>query len=194
MNLTDHLVALQVVVPLLAAPLIVLLQARLAWAVAALTSIMALIIAIVLTVGVLDGIEHQYLMGSWPAPYGIELGVDALSAVVLLIVTGASSCALLAGFHSLDTQIEPARQPLFYAAWVLALAGLSGICGSGRCFQYFCVYGNFLAGQLCTHCWWSRQKSAARSIQIYCYGYHWCNVLPDWCGADLHDDGHTQPG
>ena len=76
-------------------------------------------------------------MGCWPAPFGIELVVDAFSALLLLIVTGASSLALLAGAQSLDKDIDPTRQPLFYAAWLLALAGLAGILVTGDAFNIF---------------------------------------------------------
>ncbi len=138
MNPSEHLAALQVVVPLLAAPIVVLLRGqRLAWAAATATSLMAFIIAIALTLGVLNGQDFQYFMGSWPAPYGIELKVDALSAVVLLIVTGASTAALFAAYHSIDAQIARSRQALFYAAWILALAGLSGIAVSADAFNIF---------------------------------------------------------
>ncbi|GGA73402.1 cation:proton antiporter [Neiella marina] len=138
MNLTEHLAALQVVVPLLAAPVIVLLQGkRLAWAATTATSVMAFIIAVALTVGVMNGQDFQYFMGSWDAPYGIELRVDALSALVLLVVTGASTVALLAAYHSVESQVETERQPLFYAAWVLALAGLTGITVAADAFNIF---------------------------------------------------------
>jgi multicomponent Na+:H+ antiporter subunit D len=123
---------------MLSAPLVLLLQPRgLAWAAATVASAFAFAIAIVLTLGVLDGNNFSYDMGSWPAPYGIELGVDAFSAIVLLVVTGASALALLAGFHTLDAEIETERQPLFYAAWLLALAGLNGILVSADAFNIF---------------------------------------------------------
>lgn len=138
MNPNDHLAALQVVIPLLATPLVVLLRShRLAWATTTLTSLMAFIIAIALTMGVMSGHDYQYFMGSWPAPYGIELRVDALSALILLIITGASTFALFAAYHSIDDQIGSHRQPLFYAAWLLALAGLSGIAVAGDAFNIF---------------------------------------------------------
>jgi multicomponent Na+:H+ antiporter subunit D len=111
--------------------------AGLARAAATAASLFAFAIAIAMTIGVLDGHTYTYRMGSWPAPYGIELAVDRFSALLLLIVTGASSIALLAGRRSVDADIDESRQPLFYAAWLLALAGLSGIPVSADAFNIF---------------------------------------------------------
>lgn len=136
--INEHLSALQVIVPLLSAPIVVLLRPRgLAWATATAASLMAFAIAVALTIGVRDGQSFAYLMGSWAAPYGIELGVDAFSAILLLIITGASSLALLGAFRSLGAQVELDRQPLFYSAWLLALAGLLGIVVSADAFNIF---------------------------------------------------------
>ena len=127
-TLQPHLPALQVIVPMLSAPLVVLMkQRRLCWAATTLASLCAFAIAIALCIGVLADHNLRYLMGSWEAPWGIELEVDAFSALLLLIVNAASSLALLAGYASLDAEIESERQPLFYAAWLLALSGLAGI-------------------------------------------------------------------
>jgi len=138
MSLVQHLSALQVVVPLLSAPLIVLLRPPgLAWAAATATSLMAFTIAIALAIGVSNGNNFAYEMGSWPAPYGITLGVDAFSAILLLITTGASSFALVGGKRSIDSQVEASRQPLFYSAWLLLLAGLVGIVVATDAFNIF---------------------------------------------------------
>lgn len=138
MNLTPHLPALQVVVPMLSASLVVLMRVRwIAWATTTLVSMLAFAIAIAMTTGVMAGKEFNYLMGSWPAPYGIELNIDSFSVIVLLIITGASTMALLAGRQSLDAQIELERQPLFYSAWLLALAGLVGIVVTADAFNIF---------------------------------------------------------
>lgn len=138
MILAEHLPALQVVVPLLAAPLVVLMRVRgMAWAAAVASSAMALAIAIALTNAVLHGDSVVYLMGSWPAPYGIELRVTTFSALLLLIVTGASTVTLVAGRNSIDAEIEHHRQPLFYAAWMLAVAGFVGIAVAGDAFNIF---------------------------------------------------------
>ena len=123
---------------MLSAPLVMLLKpSGLARAAATAASLFAFAIAIALTMGVLDGKTFTYRMGSWPAPYGIELSVDRFSALLLLIVTGASTFALLAGRHSIDDDIDASRQPLFYSAWLLALAGLSGIPVAADAFNIF---------------------------------------------------------
>ncbi len=137
-SLEQHLPALQVSVPMLIAPIAVLLRPRgLAWAAAMVASLMAFAIAVGLTQGVLTGQVFGYAMGGWEAPYGIELRVDAFSALLLLIVSGASSLTLLAGRASIDRAIEPDRQPLFYSAWLLVLSGLAGILVSADAFNIF---------------------------------------------------------
>lgn len=133
-----HLPVLQVVVPLLIAPLVILMQPRgLAWGATTAASVMAFLIAIQLAAGVLGGNEFYYELGGWQAPYGIALAVDSFSALLLLIVTGGSTIALLAGKTSLDQQIEGPRQPLFFSAWLLVLAGLSGILVAADAFNIF---------------------------------------------------------
>ena len=137
-GIAQHLPALQVVVPMLVAPLVILLQPRgLAWAACTAASVLAFGISVELTRMVLAYGPVTYAMGSWPAPYGIELRVDALSALLLLVVSGASTFALVSGRESLDAQIESERQPFFYAAWLLALAGLSGIVVAADAFNIF---------------------------------------------------------
>ena len=138
MILTHHLPILQVVVPLLTAPLVVLLRVRgLAWAAATSASLFSFAIAVRLTQIVVEQGTVTYLMGSWPAPYGIELSITAFTTLLLLIVTGSSSFSLLAARHSVDDQLDQGRQPFFYAAWLLAVAGLLGIVVAGDAFNIF---------------------------------------------------------
>ncbi len=138
MDFLSHLPALQVIVPMLSAPLIILLQPRgLAWAGATAAALASFAIAVALTIAVLGGQTQVYAMGGWPAPYGIELAVDQFSALILLVVTGAGAGALLAARPSIDQQIEPERQPLFYSAWLLAMSGLAGIVVAADAFNIF---------------------------------------------------------
>ena len=138
MDLTPHLPALQVIVPMLCAPLILLLKPRgLAWAGATAVALLSFAIALNMALATAGGAYFGYDMGGWQAPYGIELSVGAFSSLVLLIVTGAAAAAMLAGRRSVDRQIEAERQPLFYSAWLLALAGLVGIAVSADAFNIF---------------------------------------------------------
>ena len=137
-GIVQHLPALQVVVPLLMVPFIVLLRPRgLAWAAATATSLLAFAISVELTMLVLDGASMSYQMGSWPAPYGIELRVDSLSALLLLAITGASSVVLAGGRAYFDKLLSEERQPFYFAAWMLAVAGLAGIVVSADAFNIF---------------------------------------------------------
>lgn len=133
-----HLPALQVIVPLMTAPLAVLMpDRRLSWSIATAASLCALAIAIALVGEVRAHGNVVYEMGSWAPPYGIALGIDAMSALLLLVVTGASSFGLLASATSLSTEVGDERQPYFYAAWLLALSGLCGILVTADAFNIF---------------------------------------------------------
>lgn len=134
----EHLPAILVVAPLICAPLAVLMMSRgLAWVIATVASTFAFLCAVLLTQQVMGGHTVDYAMGGWPAPYGIALQVDALSAIMLLVVSGASTLALLAGFKSIEQQIQLHRQPLFFGAWLLALSGLLGILVTADAFNVF---------------------------------------------------------
>lgn len=138
MSIAEHWPALQVVLPLLAAPMVMLLRGTtLPWLTALATSFMAFAIAVSMASTVLQGEVLVYAMGSWPAPFGIELRIDALSALMLLVVTGASSVTLIVARHSLTAELEAERHMLFYAAWLLLLAGMSGILVTGDAFNIF---------------------------------------------------------
>jgi multicomponent Na+:H+ antiporter subunit D len=137
-TLVAHLPVLQVLVPLGTAPLVMLLRPRgLAWMAATAASLCAFGVAIGITDEVRQLGSIGYHVGGWPAPYGIEISVDAFSALLLLILTGASSVALLMARGSVDAEVPEGRQHLFYTAWLLALAGFSGILVSGDAFNIF---------------------------------------------------------
>ena len=137
-SISTHLPILQVLVPLLTASVTALLhQHKLAWSAATAASVFAFAIAVELASVSMSGEILRYDLGGWPAPYGIELVVDAFSALLLLIITGASSIALLLARNSLELEVAPQRQHLFYTAWLLALAGLIGIVVSGDAFNIF---------------------------------------------------------
>jgi multicomponent Na+:H+ antiporter subunit D len=133
-----HLPVLQIVVPLLAAPLCVLIKARrrvLAWSIAVcwLTFLMASRLLHLVT-------EHgpvSYDLGGWPAPYGIVYRVDALSALVVWIVAAMAAVVISFAPRSLDREIPAEQQTLFLTCYLLCLTGLMGIVITGDLFNLF---------------------------------------------------------
>ena len=88
-----------VVLPLFVAPLLALLASRgnLPWLVATLTSALTFAMAIALAAQVMQTGVIYYELGNWPVPFGIGLTIGPLSAMMLMIISGASTVALVAG-------------------------------------------------------------------------------------------------
>ena len=138
LNLTDQLPILQILVPLIAAPVIVVLGLRqLAWTLAFFSSIGSLVIAYLLLQNVLDGSEISYRLGGWAPPIGIEYRIDAASAFVLLLISGISSVVLLWSRKGLKREVPERNHALFYALFLLCLTGLLGVVITGDAFNVF---------------------------------------------------------
>jgi multicomponent Na+:H+ antiporter subunit D len=138
MSLSQHLPALQVVVPLIAAPLTVLLRRRsLAFAVATGASWVALAIAVSLWLQVADRGVISYPIGNWPAPWGIEYRVDPLSAFMLVLVSSVAAIVLPYSRASIVAEVPPEQHYLFYTMFILCLTGLLGIAITGDAFNIF---------------------------------------------------------
>ena len=133
-----HYAALQVVAPLIAAPLCVLLRRGiLAWLVTVAISWIALGIAIQLLIQVLATGTISYELGGWAAPWGIEYRVDSVNAFVLLIVSGISAVTAPYAHKTVVKEIPEDRHYLFYSAYLLCLTGLLGITITGDAFNVF---------------------------------------------------------
>ncbi len=135
-----HLPALQVVIPLISAPLCALLPAgRAVWLAAMTASWLAFLMAALLLNQVLAHGPISYLMGSWPVPWGIEYRVDALNAYMLLIVAGIGAIVMTFGRVIVENRIRlpENKQPWFYTAYLLCLTGLLGITITGDAFNVF---------------------------------------------------------
>lgn len=136
--ISEHLPILQVVVPLLAAPVCLLMRgAGRCWWLAMIASTATLVIAAMLSSQVYAEGPISYFLGSWPAPWGIEYRIDRLNSLVLLIVSGISTLTLLFSRASLEYEVERKRHYVFYTAWMLCLCGLLGMCATGDVFNIF---------------------------------------------------------
>ena len=133
-----NLPALQVVIPLLAAPLALMLRrGNLSHLLALVVSGVSLVISYSLLQTVLTSGPISYAMGGWEPPWGIEYRVDALNAFILLIVSVIGTVVMLAARTSVAAEIEEKKQSLFYTAYLLCLAGLLGITTTGDAFNVF---------------------------------------------------------
>ncbi len=134
----EHLPALQIVVPLMAAPLAALVRRRrAAWALALLASWTAFAFSILLLHRVRAEGTISYFLGGWEAPYGIEYRIDLVNAFVLLVVAGIGAVVMVYARVSVEREVHPDRIPLFYAALLLCLTGLLGITITGDVFNLF---------------------------------------------------------
>jgi len=138
MQVGQHLPVLQVVIPLLSAPLCLLLRnGHLAWMFTLAVSWLLLAGAIWLLLQVLAHGTVSYALGAWPAPWGIEYYLDHVSAFVLLIVSGISAVVLPFAGKSVAREIPADRVSLFYTLYLLCLTGLLGIVITGDAFNLF---------------------------------------------------------
>ena len=133
-----NLPALQVVIPLIAAPLCVLLRNRsLVWGFTLLVCWSSLVIAGILLRQVLTSGPISYSMGEWASPWGIEYRVDVLNAFLLLIVSSIGALVIPYAKESVRKDIPEHQIPSFYAAFLLCLTGLLGIVITGDAFNLF---------------------------------------------------------
>lgn len=134
----DQLPVLQVVLPLIGAPICLLLRARRAcWVFALAVAWTAFGLALALAGRVLTVGTVSYALGGWPAPWGIEYHVDLLNVILLLVVSGIGAAVLSYAPASAAHEIPAERHYLFLAAYLLALSGLLGISITGDLFNVF---------------------------------------------------------
>jgi multicomponent Na+:H+ antiporter subunit D len=136
--MTAHLPILQIIIPLMAAPLCVVFRHRdIAWAIALLVSLVSMVISGFILDEVLTQGVISYFMGDWPAPWGIEFRIDAVNAYILLIVSAIGAIVALYGRHSINKEIPRDQIYLFYTAYLLCLTGLLGMTATGDAFNLF---------------------------------------------------------
>ena len=138
MTLSEHLPILEILVPFVAAPLIVFIGRRdLAWPIAFIASAASFVIAGMLLSQVIDGSVISYQLGGWAPPLGIEYRVDTANAFVLLLVSGISTLVLPYAKASVARELPESAQTLFYALFLLCFTGLLGVTITGDAFNVF---------------------------------------------------------
>ncbi len=126
-----------VLVPLLTAPgLLIVERFRPHWqrplALAAILGSLAVALRLLLHADA--GAIEVYLLGNWPAPFGIVLVLDRLAALMLLLTAIVALASLLCGFACVP------RGPHFLAFILFALAGVNGAFLTGDLFNLFVFF------------------------------------------------------
>lgn len=134
----EHLPALQVVLPLICAPIVVLFRrAGVAWFITLAVSWVSFAIALSLFWQVSHQGVISYAIGNWPAPWGIEYRIDILNAFMLVLVSGIAAVVMPYSLRSAAAEIPGERLYLYYALMLLCLAGMLGITITGDAFNLF---------------------------------------------------------
>ena len=135
--MTPHLVTAAVILPLLTA-IMLLFAARRSTLLHRLIGLMSVTLLFCISLwllGVAAAGNHEVVaMGDWPAPFGIVLVLDRLSALMLVVMSVLAFCTLL--FSTGDGD----RSPYFPALFQFQLMGLSGAFLTGDLFNLFVFF------------------------------------------------------
>jgi len=146
---THHLIVAPVLLPLIGATLMLLFNERrrlLKNVIALSTASALLVIAILLLRGAASAgfagepATTAYLIGNWPAPFGIVLVIDWLSALMLVLTALLGLTSLIYSLARWDR-----AGPRFHALFLLQLMGLNGAFLTGDLFNLFVFFEVLLA-------------------------------------------------
>jgi multicomponent K+:H+ antiporter subunit D len=144
----DHLVIAPIALPLVAAALMLLFdeRRRVLRTALSLTSAFGLLAIAITLLALADaappgaGVSRTYPLGNWPAPFGIVLVLDRLSAI-MLVLTAVLGCAAL----TFSLARWDRAGPYFHALFQLLLMGLNGAFLTGDLFNLFVFFELLLA-------------------------------------------------
>ena len=145
MDWTSHLIVAPIVLPLVTAAVLLLFDERkrnLKMAINSISTLGLIAIAIMLAGMASEKAPDAlvYLIGNWPAPFGIVLVLDRLAALMLVLTSllGMASLSFaLAHWHK--------ASPHFHTIFQLLLMGLNGAFLTGDLFNLFVFFEVMLA-------------------------------------------------
>ncbi len=79
---------------------------------------------------------YRYTVGNWQPPYGIELVIDPLSALMLLLISAVALVATVGALKSVEQEL-PGREHLFFTLYLILVAGLLGLVMTGDAFNLY---------------------------------------------------------
>ena len=136
--MSGHLVIMPVLIPFLAGAVLILTGGRgmaLQRAIGMASVLLTLATAVVLLVTSHSGEVVAYRLGDWPAPFGIVLVLDRLSALMVVLTAGIGLFSLV---HAVQGQDRAG--PLYHPIFQLQLVGLNGAFLTGDLFNLFVFF------------------------------------------------------
>ncbi len=138
LDLINHLPILQVITPMLIAPILIVLNNKtLSWMLSFVGALACLIISVLLIQAVSDGSTLTYFLGGWAPPIGIEYRIDAANSILLFLISIISFIVLIFSYSSLHSEVPEEKHTLFYACFLLCLTGLLGVVATADIFNVF---------------------------------------------------------
>lgn len=136
--ISEHLIVLLVVVPLMGAPLcLVLPNNRYPWLLATAINGLLFFFAVLALRRVITSGPFSYSIGGWAAPWGIEYRLDLLNVMFVQLITAISTVVVFYAGRSVERELRESRISGFYAAYLLTVTGLLGITVTGDVFNLF---------------------------------------------------------
>ncbi|MGP2493616.1 monovalent cation/H+ antiporter subunit D [Mesorhizobium sp. PUT5] len=149
MRLADHLIILPIVLPLATGALLLLFDER-RHVLKAMVNVVSTLALTAVAVALLwladatggDGVAaaRTYLLGNWPAPFGIVLVLDRLAALMVALTSVLALSALVFSLARWDR-----AGPHFHTLFQLLLMGLNGAFLTGDLFNLFVFFEVLLA-------------------------------------------------
>jgi multicomponent K+:H+ antiporter subunit D len=134
----NHWLILPILIPAIVAPLLAL-AVRHDIVLARIFSVGSTVLLLVLGMFQLsvatDDITHTYALGNWPAPFGIVLVLDRLSAIMLFLTAVLSLMVLLYSINGCDQKGQH-----FHPLFQFQLMGLNGAFLTGDLFNLFVFF------------------------------------------------------
>ena len=143
----NHWMVAPLLLPLVAGALLLVLEAS-GLAAKRVLSAAATVALIPVALGLMaiaaNGEQQIYYVGNWPAPFGIVLVLDRLSALMLALCSVLASASLLYALGGDDT-----RGADFHALFQFQLLGINGAFLTGDLFNLFVFFEILLIASYC---------------------------------------------
>lgn len=92
--------------------------------------------SVLVLVQVLREGAFSYTVGNWTPPFGIELLVDPLSALMLVLVSGVALTATVSALPWVERE-HPGNEHLFFTLYLILIAGLLGLVLTADAFNLY---------------------------------------------------------